>query len=73
MELHSKQKHLPILECYLKVIITLLLLAVFFKFLINFDFSALHIAHLNNITILPCLVLSFTGLMLCVFFLHFRQ
>ena len=42
-------------------------------FLINLDFLLPHIAHLDNIIILPLLVLETFGFMFFVCFLHFRQ
>ena len=41
--------------------------------LINFDFLAPHTAHFDYIIVLPLLVFETTGLVLSVFFLHFRQ
>ena len=42
-------------------------------FLINFDFLEPHVAHFDNIIVLPSLVAKMFGLMFSVFFLHFRQ
>ena len=42
-------------------------------FLINLDFLLLHIAHFDNIIILPLLVLETCGFMFFVCFLHFKQ
>ena len=41
------------------------------RFLINFDFLLPHIAHFDNITVLPLLVAKTFGLMLSVFFFFF--
>ena len=42
-------------------------------FLINFDLLLSHIAHFDNIIVLPLLVFETLGVMLSVFFLHFKQ
>ena len=42
-------------------------------FLLNLDFLLPHIAHFDNIIVLPLLVLETLGFILYVFFLHFKQ
>ena len=42
-------------------------------FLINFDFLEPHIAHFDNIIVLPLLVAETFRSILSVFFLHFKQ
>ena len=42
-------------------------------FLINLDFLLPHIAHFDNIIILPLLVLETCGFMFFVYFLDFKQ
>ena len=42
-------------------------------FLINLDFLLPHIAHFDNIIILPLLVLETCGFIFSVCFLHFQQ
>ena len=70
MELDSKQNiSLPILEFYLKGSNTQLANNPLASCsLINFDFLAPHIAHFDNIIVLPLLVFAITGSVLCVFF-----
>ena len=41
--------------------------------LINIDFLLLHIAHFDNVIILPLLVLETYGFVFFVCFLHFKQ
>ena len=41
--------------------------------LMNFDFLLPHIAHFDNIIVLPLVVFEALGFMLSVCFLHFKQ
>ena len=41
--------------------------------LINFDFLLPHIAHFDNIIILPLLVLETCGFIFFIYFLHFKH
>ena len=42
-------------------------------FLINLDFLAPHIVHIDNIIVLPLLVSEIVWFTLSLFFLHFKQ
>ena len=74
MELHSKKKSPKDRIFSSPVLKPRLVNNTFaFCFLINLAFLATHIAHLDNIIVLPLPVFKTFGFMFSVFFLHFKQ
>ena len=74
MQLHSKQilsnNGILFNDVLIPKLLNILLASCF---LINLDFLLPHIAHFDNIFILPLLAFETLGFMFSVFFLHFKQ